>query len=304
MRCIYLIKNNLDGKVYVGQSKNPTSRKKNHWAAGRHNRRGHLYDAMRKHGIDHFCFSIIEECDDSNADDRERFWISHYDSMNPAKGYNRESGGCAHKTLSEETRKKLSEANKGVPFTEERCKNISDALNGKPNLKNRSDNNPQRCKNISDALTGRTLSDKHKAAVSESLKHYFETHEVRHTEESRRNMSDAQKIVGARRSATVAMDPSHPDAQPKVCPHCGESFSPKKMSPSGIRRHVAKKFCSKTCAICYNNKHLSVEKREKIRESKSGMKMSDEARKKISDALKAYRRRQKEFMLDGTFSYP
>lgn len=47
--------------------------------------------AIKKYGIENFDFSIIEECSPDFLDERERYWISYYDSYN--NGYNRTPGG-------------------------------------------------------------------------------------------------------------------------------------------------------------------------------------------------------------------
>jgi group I intron endonuclease len=261
---IYLITNLINSKVYVGQAKIPKNRKYQHWFEGRKpNSKNHLYRSMYEHGVENFTFEVIEECLVSEVDDRERYWISHYRSCDPAIGYNKETGGINGK------RRILSEDDKIRIYRD-----------------------PKRIEAIRSKLLGRHLTEEHRFAVSEGLKHYFETHEVRYTEESRRNMSEAQKIVGARRSAAVAVDPSHPDAQPKVCPHCGEKFSPKKMSPWGIRRHVAQKFCSKKCIMRHNNSNVSKETRSKIAASRKGKFLSQEQRNKISESMKEYRMRK------------
>jgi group I intron endonuclease len=256
---VYAITNTLNSKIYIGQTKSPKNRKGRHWFEGKKpNSKNHLYRAMYQHGLDNFRFEIIEECSISEVDDRERYWISYYDSCHPEKGYNKESGGNLgkNKILTEEDKRRIY------------CK--------------------ERSQKISQSLKGRKLSDEHKKAVSKGVSRYFETHEVKHSEESKRNMAAAQKIVGAKKTAKYAVDPSHPDAQPKKCPHCDASFFPKKMSPWGIRRHVAKKFCSKKCIILNNNKNVSKETREKIANSKRGQKMSEEQKRKISESMKLY----------------
>lgn len=259
---IYLITNNINSKVYVGQTKNPKNRKGQHWFEGKKpNSKNHLYRSMHEYGIENFQFEIIEKCSITNVDDRERYWISYYQSCNPTVGYNRETGGTVGKV------KILSEADKVRIYR-----------------------NPKRSEAISKSLTGRSLSEEHKAAVSASLTQYFETHEVRHTEESRRNMSDAQKIIGARKTAAATVDPSHPDAQPKTCPHCGNSYFPKSLLSHWVKRHVVKKFCSRKCVMLYNNANISEETRQKISEAKSGSQLTEEHKRKISESMKQYRR--------------
>lgn len=264
---VYIITNVANDKVYIGQSKNPIQRKKGHWSGCRHAGKGHLYDAMRKHGLENFKFEILEECSEETIDDRERYWIATYESTNPLKGYNKESGGHVLKTLHEETKRKIAIKLTGVPFTKERCRNISDSLRGKACLKNRRENNSKRGKRISERLIGILHSEEHKHSVSLGLTKYFATHDVKHTEESRRHMSEAQKIVGKRRTERACIEVNHPDAQPKECPVCRTLYSPKKLTMTYIKRHVTKRWCSRSCGRIAQNTPLSLETRQKISKS-------------------------------------
>lgn len=93
MRYVYVIRNLLDRKVYVGQTKNPGVRKANHFYAARLGIMKPLYEAIRAQGRENFVFEVIEECADEVINEREEHWVAHYDSFNPAKGYNLTSGG-------------------------------------------------------------------------------------------------------------------------------------------------------------------------------------------------------------------
>lgn len=78
-----------NGKVYVGQTFDFAQRKSQHiYESHREKANRPLYRSMRKNGIENFVFDILEECEDSLSDERERYWISYYDSHNPEKGYN------------------------------------------------------------------------------------------------------------------------------------------------------------------------------------------------------------------------
>ena len=46
-----------------------------------------LYQAMREFGIDNFSFEVIEECELINLNDKEKYYIDKYNTMNP-NGYN------------------------------------------------------------------------------------------------------------------------------------------------------------------------------------------------------------------------
>ncbi|MFA6018562.1 MAG: NUMOD3 domain-containing DNA-binding protein [Patescibacteria group bacterium] len=145
---LYKITNVLNMKVYVGQTYDFAQRKAGHVYASKDvsNERP-LYRSMRKHGTENFLFEVIEECTDDQVDDREKFWIAHYDSRNPEKGYNLDPGGrgcsvegrrrlsdalkgnthCVGRVLSTETREKLSKAGKGTKksWVAERNKSLS-----------------------------------------------------------------------------------------------------------------------------------------------------------------------------------
>lgn len=83
---IYKITNQCNGKIYIGQSKDIEERWKEHkrkmWV-----RNTLLYQAMREFGIDNFTFEVIEECEIINLNDKEKYYISKYNTMNP-NGYN------------------------------------------------------------------------------------------------------------------------------------------------------------------------------------------------------------------------
>lgn len=91
MKCgIYKFTNKINGKIYIGQSVNIERRIGEHFC--RHDGTPfHL--ALEKYGRDNFIIEILEECNIDVLDDREKYYISLYDSENKNKGYNRTSGG-------------------------------------------------------------------------------------------------------------------------------------------------------------------------------------------------------------------
>ncbi len=111
MRYIYVIRNLVNDKVYVGQTIKPGQRKASHFNAIKDptNERP-LPRSMRKHGVENFRFEVLEECADDQVDEREKHWIAHFDSQNRERGYNLAPGGHSH-TL--EQHRRLSEALKG-----------------------------------------------------------------------------------------------------------------------------------------------------------------------------------------------
>lgn len=103
---IYLITNNINGKKYIGQSRNLVKRWNDHKDEARHNRSTLLiHNAMREYGIDNFSFDILLECPIDMLDVWESDMIRLYDTFVP-NGYNIRDG---KKGISEEERLKLSE---------------------------------------------------------------------------------------------------------------------------------------------------------------------------------------------------
>lgn len=87
---IYRILNNVNGKVYIGQSTNIKRRWKDHineLRRGTHlNNR--LQDAWDTFGESAFSFNVLEKCKSNKLNELERYYIKQYDSTNTERGYN------------------------------------------------------------------------------------------------------------------------------------------------------------------------------------------------------------------------
>lgn len=53
--------------------------------------RNKLYPAMMADGVENFTFELLEECESTQLNEREKFYIEFYDSVN--YGYNVTRGG-------------------------------------------------------------------------------------------------------------------------------------------------------------------------------------------------------------------
>lgn len=109
---IYLAKHRKTGKVYIGQTiRRLMDRVKRHYTdANRGKRKQYFSNALKKHGINAFCFGIIEYIfikDKKLLDDREKFWIQHYKSNQKKFGYNMTTGGVQGLKHNKESLKKI-----------------------------------------------------------------------------------------------------------------------------------------------------------------------------------------------------
>ena len=97
MGFIYKIINDINDKVYIGQTKNslPARLKQHKWVAQtRFNENkplSPLYKAMVKYGAEHFSIEEVETCSNDELDEKEIYWIKEYNSF--YNGYNATTGG-------------------------------------------------------------------------------------------------------------------------------------------------------------------------------------------------------------------
>lgn len=97
MKYIYLYRNLINNKKYVGQTNNIERRKKQHRDDSFNNYDCNrfyqpIHCAIRKYGLENFEFKIIEECLEENASEREQYWIKFHKTLVPG-GYNLTNGG-------------------------------------------------------------------------------------------------------------------------------------------------------------------------------------------------------------------
>ncbi len=176
---IYLITNNINGKVYIGQTTSdiPKSRWNGHIYCARHNVATYYFgNAIKKYGADNFTFEIIKNCtDQEDLNYWEKYYIDYYDSRNRKKGYNTKEGG-SHGKHSEETKEKLRKINIGKILSDEHKLKLSLAHLGKTHSKEGKEA-------MSKIMTGRKLSSKHCELISIGKKG------KKFTEEHRKNIA-------------------------------------------------------------------------------------------------------------------
>lgn len=165
---IYAITNKTNGKVYIGETTDFETRMefyKNLRCKGQRK----IYNALKKYGIDNFFYEIIDTgSSEKELDILEDYHITLAKSRDNFYGYNIRKGGGSHGRHSEESKQKTSRTMTGrkrPPMSEEWKRKISEALKGKTQSKEANIK-----KSIS--LTGRELSCDSKQKISNSLKGY------------------------------------------------------------------------------------------------------------------------------------
>lgn len=91
---IYKITNIKNGKSYIGQTIQDVKERFYQHCANKCSKEVSnmvIHKAIKKYGKDNFTLEVIEEIDSYNLNDRERYWISFYNSY--YDGYNSTLGG-------------------------------------------------------------------------------------------------------------------------------------------------------------------------------------------------------------------
>lgn len=114
---IYIIKNKINDKVYVGQTTVSIKlRFQNHLSAARNGKGYIIGKAIRKYGENNFYIELLEECLKEELNEREKYWISYFNSTNYNFGYNMSIGGNAIRVTKELDKNKVLELfNSGIP---------------------------------------------------------------------------------------------------------------------------------------------------------------------------------------------
>ena len=113
---IYKIQNKINGKIYIGQTIGTLEHRMSQHKAN-NKKTSVIGNAIQKYGWDNFDVEVIDEAETiEELNNKEIYWIGYYKSLSP-NGYNLELGG-RNALHEEETRKKISEANKGRHLAE------------------------------------------------------------------------------------------------------------------------------------------------------------------------------------------
>jgi group I intron endonuclease len=209
----------ITGKSYIGQTKNLKQRSKAH---RRSDSNCTIFrNAIRKYGWNQFSTELLSvQLTADQANNLEPYFIIEHNTLTP-NGYNIATGGLNHQH-STETKKKISESNKGKhrqPKTIEQKEKISQSLRFR---KVPFDVIEKRSK----ATRGRKRSPEH------ILKTVLANTGKKRTEEQKHRMSVAQtgRVVSIETKKKMA-NAHKGKSQPKtVCPHCNKTGAASPMS--------------------------------------------------------------------------
>lgn len=118
---IYKFENQINGKVYIGQTRKQLRERIAVHIWESKNKKTYFHKALNKYGISNFDITLLEEVSDSRLlDGLEIYWISYYKANDRSKGYNRTKGGSGVHSKrpnfvykeTEKTRKKRSQSAK------------------------------------------------------------------------------------------------------------------------------------------------------------------------------------------------
>ena len=122
---VYEIINSVNKKIYIGSSVDIYNRWKDHVYQLNNNIHSNVYlqHAWNKYGSNNFDFKIIERCNKNNVRECEQYYIDLFNCCNRDVGYNI-MPRVDMSELSEETKNKISIANKGKHLGESASANV------------------------------------------------------------------------------------------------------------------------------------------------------------------------------------
>ena len=201
---IYVITNRVNGKQYVGQSKDVETRWRDHFKSGKPSFT--IHHAIQKHGPDNFDVEIIRYpgVTYEALNEIEKWKIRELGSLTP-DGYNLTEGGL-NGARSEETRKKMSETS-ARPEVKKRRSEAQKLVAARPGEKERrseAQNRPEVKKRKSESLKATLARPEVKKRRSESIKEAMNRPEVKAKHKAAINRPEVKKRRSESIKATLA----------------------------------------------------------------------------------------------------
>ena len=161
-------------KIYVGQSVDINRRFAKYNSIENTKEQPALVRSFIKYGVINHIFEIIEECEFKELNNRERYWQEFYNVLKYGLNCQLVPTDTLPMIVSEETKKKIGDGNRGKVLSEETKHKISEN-NTKHMLGKK--HKPESIKKLRDFNLGKKLSNETKLKMSESRKgdkhHYF-----------------------------------------------------------------------------------------------------------------------------------
>jgi len=166
---VYRVTNLRNGKVYIGKCAGKTVQKR--WTVHKYNAQtgetGYFYNAIRKYGTTAFTVEVLYTAKTSEELSKmETFFIVLHQSHLRENGYNLTMGGEGATGFTEETRKKISQAQSGKSHTPEHNQHISQGRMGIVF-------SPEHLANLKKARQDQSFSSARKQAHSAGAKRYW-----------------------------------------------------------------------------------------------------------------------------------
>lgn len=132
--CVYVHINKINGKIYVGQTIHGDGPNKRWESGSGYKSSPHFWNAIQKYGWDNFEHEIVaSNLTKEEADNFEILLIKELKTYDNNFGYNLTlgGGGLSGYSLSEETKRKISESNRGKKLSDETKRKIGIASTGR-----------------------------------------------------------------------------------------------------------------------------------------------------------------------------
>lgn len=175
---IYLMTNKLNGKAYIGQSRNMKKRWQSHGYPSNLKPGRVLSRAISKYGLENFEFVVLEECPINNLNEREMHYIS---LLKPI--YNMTTGGrgVVGNELSDYTKKLLSEKGR------QQWERMSDAKK------------KEALRNLCGPRKGHEVSCDTRDKIRTALKEYYRNNSTSDLQKQRSSEANKEMVRGKQR---------------------------------------------------------------------------------------------------------
>lgn len=242
---IYKIENIINHKVYIVKSEDIDYRfvlHKRELKNGKHCNQ-HLLAAWRKYGEDNFIFSILEECEVNDLNQKEIFWIKSLQSYKKEFGYNKILGGTGGR-LNAESLEKMRQSSIGKKLSEKSKRKISEHhKNNKVNVGEKNgmfgstpwnkgktkDNDPilaqmsinelERIKDTVHPFKGKKLSAESKKKISDT--HKGKPKIIEH--KKKLSLFNLGKKLSLETCLKMSLSKKNKPQKKIACPHCGKT---------------------------------------------------------------------------------